>query len=85
MKFFNKFKDGLSRERYSLGLDIGTHSIKLVELKFLKDTVELARFDLEPIQADSSSQLKRIAPSSQAINISVSGASTVIRRLKGRA
>jgi len=67
-----------SGERTSAGLDIGTSTIKLVELKFLKDTVELARFNLEPIQADLSSQLKRIAPS-QAINISLSGASTVIR------
>jgi len=62
----------------SIGLDIGTSEVKLVELKFLKDAVELARFNLEPIQADLVSLLKRIAPS-QAINISVSGASTVIR------
>jgi len=63
----------------SIGMDIGTSAVKLIELKFLKDTVELARFNLEPMQADLSSQLKRIAPSSQAINISVSGAQTVIR------
>lgn len=62
----------------SIGLDIGTSTVKLVELKFLKDTVELARFALEPIQADLVSLLKRIAPP-QAINLSVSGASTVIR------
>lgn len=73
-----RFKDKLPKEKYSVGLDIGTSAVKLVELKFLKDTVELARFNLEPIQADLSSQLKRIAPS-QAINISVSGAQTVIR------
>ena len=62
----------------SIGLDIGTSTIKLVELKFLKDTVELARFNLEPMQADLNAQLKRIAPSC-AINIAVSGAQTVIR------
>jgi type IV pilus assembly protein PilM len=73
-KFGNKF----SKERFSAGLDIGTSTIKLVELKFLKDTVELVRFNLEPIEADLSSQLKRIALS-QTINISVSGASTVVR------
>ncbi len=78
MKFFNKFKDGSSRERFSLGLDIGTSTIKVVKLKFLKDTVELARFDLEPIQADLLPLLKRIALP-QAVNKSVSGASTVIR------
>ena len=78
MKLSFKFGNKFSKERFSAGLDIGTSTIKLVELKFLKDTVELARFDLEPVQADLSSQLKRIAPS-QAINISVSGASTVVR------
>jgi type IV pilus assembly protein PilM len=73
-----RFKGKFPKEKYSVGLDIGTSTIKLVELKFFKDIVELARFNLEPIQADLNSQLKRIAPS-QAINISVSGASTVVR------
>ncbi len=73
-----RFKDKFPKEKYSVGLDIGTSTIKLVELKFFKDTVELARFNLEPIQADLTALLKRIAPS-QAINISVSGASTVVR------
>lgn len=61
-----------------IGLDIGTSAIKLIELKFLKDAVELARCNSEPMQADLRSQLKRIAPSC-AINISVSGAQAVIR------
>ncbi len=78
MKLSFKFGNKFSKERFSAGLDIGTSAIKLVELKFIKDTVELARFNLEPIQADLSSQLKRIAPS-QRINISVSGTSTIIR------
>lgn len=80
MRLAFKFKNKFSKSKYrlSLGLDIGTSAIKLVELKFLEDTVELARFNLEPMQADLSSQLKRIA-SSCAINISVSGAQTVIR------
>ena len=73
-----RFKGKLPKEKYSVGLDIGTSTIKLVELKFFKDTVELARFNLEPIQADLTALLKRVAPS-QTINISVSGASTVIR------
>jgi len=64
----------------SIGLDIGTSTVKLVELKVLKDKdiVELVRFDLEPIQADSTPLLKKISPS-QSITISVSGISTVIR------
>ena len=61
-----------------VGLDIGSSVIKLVELKFMQDIVELARFDLEPAQADLASLLKRLSLS-QDVNISVSGASTVIR------
>ncbi len=65
----------------SLGLDIGTSTIKLVELKDLKDkdTVELVRFNLEPIQPDLVSQLKKLVGAPGVINISVSGASTVLR------
>jgi len=74
-------KEKLSGERYSIGLDIGTSTIKIAKLKFLKDTVELAGFDLEPIEVDLTSQLKRIAPS-QAINISLSGTSTMIRYIE---
>lgn len=64
----------------NIGLDIGTSTVKLVELKVFKDKdiVELVRFDLEPIQADLTSLLKKISPP-QSINISVSGISTVIR------
>ncbi len=78
MKLPFKFGNKFSKEKVSVGLDIGSATIKLVKLKFLKDRVELVRFNLEPIQADLNSQLKRIAPS-QAINISVSGAQTAIR------
>lgn len=81
MKFFNKFKDGLSRERFSLGLDIGTTSIKLVKLKFSKDTVELSSFNLEPIQLDLETVLKNIIKSqdTKRVNLSVSGPSAIIR------
>lgn len=62
----------------NIGLDIGTSAVKLVELKFIKDTVELARFEMEPVQDDLISLLKRL-DLPQSVNISVSGVSTVIR------
>ncbi|MDP3732715.1 MAG: type IV pilus assembly protein PilM [Candidatus Omnitrophota bacterium] len=74
-----KSKNKFSKDSISVGLDIGTSAIKLVELKFIKDTVELVRFNFEPVQEDLISQLKRIASSSRAVNISVSGASTALR------
>lgn len=62
----------------NIGLDIGTSAVKLVELKFIKDIVELARFGVWPVQEDLVSLLKKLdLPKS--INISVSGVSTVIR------
>lgn len=63
----------------NIGLDIGTSKVKLVELQALQDTVELVKFDLQPIEPDLGSLLKRLTPSYQAVNISVSGAQTVIR------
>jgi len=36
-----KLKDKFAKEKFSFGLDIGTALIKLVKLKFFKDTVEL--------------------------------------------
>lgn len=68
----------LKKTSSSIGLDIGTAAVKLVELKSAKDAVELLRFEIEPIQEDLTSLLKKLSLS-QAVNVSVSGASAVIR------
>jgi len=62
----------------SIGLDIGTSAIKLIELKFLKDAVELVRFDLEPVQTDLITSFNKLSPSRN-VNISLSGLSTIVR------
>ena len=69
------------KERFSVGLDIGTSTIKAVKLKFSKDQVELCSFDLEPTQVDIGPVLKKISESYdiKRINLSVSGPSTIIR------
>lgn len=72
----------MGREKLSVGLDIGTQSIKMVKLKLGRDKQELCDFALEPSQPQPLSQaLKRIAQLSEVkrVNISFSGLSTVTR------
>src|SRR4030042_1316618 len=76
-----KFKNKFPREGYTVGLDIGSAAIKLVKLKFLKDTVELCDFILEPVGAELSQALKTVTQGQEIkrVNISVAGPSTIIR------
>ncbi len=64
-----------------MGLDIGASALKLVKLRFSKDTVELCDFAVEPASADLAPAVKKITESwgINRVNLSVSGASTVIR------
>lgn len=57
------------------------HTIKIVKLKFAKDTVELCSFDLEPAQVDQRETLNKFAKSLglETVNIGVSGPQTIIR------
>ncbi len=74
-------KDKLSRAGLSVGLDIGSYSIKLVKLRFTKDKIELLNYLLEPLSQETDLFLKKIAQSqdSKKVNISVSGPSTITR------
>ncbi len=76
-----KLKERFSKERFSVGLDIGTSAIKLIKLKSSKGILELCGFALEPIELDLELALKRIAEScaTKKVNLSISGSSTVIR------
>lgn len=74
-----------SREKYGQGLDIGTSSVKLIKLKFLKEGFELTDFNLEPISKpeDLSAAIKKITArlDLKKVNLSVSGPAAVIRYL----
>lgn len=77
MKMFaKKFK-----EKFSIGLDIGTHTIKIAKLKFAKDAIELGGFELESTQVNPADTLKNLAKSQgiETVNIGVSGPQSVIR------
>lgn len=78
----SKIKNGLSKEKISVGVDIGVSQIKVVKLKLAKDQVELCGFNIEPAQLELGEVLNRaLQPHSggEAINISVSGQQSVIR------
>ncbi len=80
MDIFSKLKLPKAKEKFSIGLDIGTQSIKCVKLK-INDAIELVSFDLEEGQLDPTDVLKKIKRACDAdlVNISFCGSSTVIR------
>ncbi|MDD5476639.1 MAG: type IV pilus assembly protein PilM [Candidatus Omnitrophica bacterium] len=80
MNIFSKIKFPKAKEKFSIGLDIGTQSIKCVKLK-INDAIELVNFDLEDGQLDPTDVLKKIKHVQDAdlVNISFCGSSTVIR------
>jgi len=77
----SKIKEGLSKENFSTGVDIGSAQIKVVKLKISKDQTELAGFDIEPSKFDLGEVLRHVLDphSGLPVNISVSGQQSVIR------
>lgn len=76
-----KFKSKRSKDKISVGLDIGAHSVKMVILKSQKDKAELCGFNIEPAELDAASLLRKLTENSnvKSVNISVSGSGTLIR------
>jgi len=78
---FSKIKVGFSKERFCVGLDIGSQFVKLVKFKFINDQVELCGFEVEPVKLDIVEVLKKLKEKHalDLVNIGVSGSQTVIR------
>ena len=78
---FSGLKGNLSKDKFCVGLDIGTSTVKIVKLKFVKDAVELCDFDIESSKHDMGEVLSKLKQPHEAsmVNVSVSGAQTVIR------
>lgn len=77
-----KIKNGLSKDKISVGVDIGASQVKVVKLRLAKDQVELCGFDIEPARLELGEVLSHVLqPHSgrDPINISVSGQQSVIR------
>lgn len=66
---------------YSVGLDVGTSNIKLIKLKFSKDSWQVENFFSCPVEGNLLQALKRAAEFQEIkyVNTSVSGSSTIIR------
>ena len=78
---FPKIKLPGVKGKFSIGLDIGTQSIKCVKLKINGTDTELVAFDLEESLFDPTETLKKIKHEQDAdlVNISFCGSATVIR------
>lgn len=76
-----RFKNNFSKDKFSIGLDIGTQMVKMVKLRFSKGQAELFDFNLEPFPSDAQKVLENIKHSQGAytLNLSVSGPATIIR------
>ncbi len=74
-------KSKFSTIRISAGVDMGASSVKLVKLKFLKETVELAACEIVTSQPDNSPVIKNLVQKHNLdkVNISVSGSNVVTR------
>ncbi len=81
MNILSKLKDNFSKEKFCVGLDIGSSAIKIVKLKIAKDAVSLCGFDIEPVKLELNEVLNKIKQpqAAEPVNISVSGPKTVIR------
>ncbi|MFA6358218.1 MAG: type IV pilus assembly protein PilM [Candidatus Omnitrophota bacterium] len=81
MNIFSKIKIFTKKEKFNIGLDIGTQSIKCVKLKITGEDKELVSFDLEESQLDPTEILKKIKHDQDLdlVNISFCGSATVIR------
>ncbi|MDD4899679.1 MAG: type IV pilus assembly protein PilM [Candidatus Omnitrophica bacterium] len=76
-----KFGPSTPKEIFSLGVDIGSVSIKVVKLRLFEEKAEVVDFKIEPFALDSAPVLKNIFQAMQAkkINLSISGPSSIIR------
>lgn len=81
MSILSKLKDNFSRERFCVGLDIGSSAVKAVKLKVTKEGASLCSFGIEPVKPGLGEALKKIKQPQalEPVNISVSGPKTVIR------
>jgi type IV pilus assembly protein PilM len=74
-------KTKFTKEKISVGLDIGNQSIKIVKLRFFSGSVELVDFDLVQPQVDLEEAIRKIKQTQNldSVNISFGGPSSVIR------
>lgn len=84
LKLLQKFKlkQAKLKSGISLGLDIGSSTIKLVKLARERERIELLDFSIEPRQLETEQGIKKIIDpkdSKRLLSISLAGTSTIVR------
>lgn len=82
LKVIDKIKSKFAKEKVSIGLDIGTSSIKIVKLKLSNGSAQFCDFKQIPVSSSGiEGALKELSQTENIknVNISVSGHSTIIR------
>ena len=81
MSILSKIKLPVDKDKFSIGLDIGTQSIKSVKLKISGNSAELVAFDLEESQLDPVDVLKKIkhVQNADLVNIVIMGSFGLIQ------
>ena len=71
----------MAKPKFSIGLDCGTSTVKLIRLRSVKDAVELSDCRIEPAQLDLEPVFKKMTQGLDAlrVNISVSAPAAIIR------
>lgn len=80
----DKVKNKFSKEKFSLGLDIGTFALKAVKLRKFKENIELRGFDVFPVENNLIELIRTVIKSQNidVVNISVSGPAVIIRYIE---
>lgn len=80
----NEVKNKFSKEKFSLGLDIGTSAVKAVKLRTFKENIELRGFEIFPVENNLDEIIRAVIKSQDInlFNISVSGPAVIIRYIE---
>jgi len=87
-RYSDKVKDFLPAEKssYSVGLDIGTSSVKLVQIQKDGRDFKISGFGIEPIKGNKEEAVRKVLAASnisaKKVNISVSGQGVILRYIQ---
>lgn len=81
LQILNTLKSKFLKNQASVGLDIGSSSVKLVKLNFLPETIELCACEFTDVKEDLGPCLRKMAEAYalESVNLSVSGQAIVTR------
>lgn len=81
MKSLLNLKKGIAKDRFTVGIDIGSKTVKLVKLRHAQDAVELCSYELISLPASLGDAFRKFADPKgvDSVIIGISGPSAIIR------